>query len=219
MVLRLYFHQTSTWKSHYSVPLQHETAVHGFVIVRCSCPCMRSPAMPLHHSRIRARNPARAPKPQLNNHSKTKHETFASTKDDKRRIKHASFVARIEKSSHKPKKRRRPSKKLVTNLESLLDALPTLENSQKAAPNPAEGVMIRQKTLKSRPGAMKKKAKMERLEMERFNRNLARLADCPITVTEPVDGEAKSLAPHPTAGSWQALRKFITSTLDNTTTQ
>ena len=181
-------------------------------------PCICCVAMPLHHSRIRARIPTRATKPQLDSHSRTKDNTFASTKDDKRRIKHSSFVSRIEKASQKPKKRRRPSKKLVTNLGSLVDALPSLDKSQQSIPNRSEGMVIPQKTLKSRPGAMKKKAKLERIEIERFNRNLAQLADRPTTATEGqphVNTESKSLQPHPSTSSWQALRNFISTTMDH----
>ena len=178
--------------------------------------------MPLHHSRIRARIPARAPKPQLDSHSRIKEDTFAPTKDDKRRIKRSLFVSRIEKDSQRPRKRRRPSKKLVANLESLVDALPTVDDSQPHILNRLEGKIISQKTLKSRPGAMKKKAKLEKIEMERFNRNMAQLADRPTTTTggqAQVDAEATSLQPHPSASSWQALRNFIVTTMDHTTTK
>ena len=173
-------------------------------------------AMPLHTSRVRARIPSATSKSKLNNSPKTKGEVFASTKEDKRRIKHSSFVSRIEKPSQKTKKRRRPSKKLVANLESLGDALPDLDDPPHKNFSSTEGAVIRQRSLKSRPGALKKKAKLELLERDRFNRNMAQLAERPVAVgsqTVP-DAAADTLPPRDSMTSWKALRSFIASTMD-----
>ncbi|KAF2839457.1 hypothetical protein M501DRAFT_992417 [Patellaria atrata CBS 101060] len=99
--------------------------------------------------------------------------TFASSKRDKRIIKHSQFVSRIEKSKSKVQKRRRPSKKLVTNLESLADALEEIKEGEGGALEAIAQVQMRPKSLKSRPGALKKKAKVEEVEKDRFNKNMA----------------------------------------------
>lgn len=104
---------------------------------------------------------------------------FSTSKRDKQTIKHASFVSKIEKSSSKTTKRRRPNKKLVANLESLTDALPDIGEAGTADGEGAVEVgqaKIHRKSLKSRPGAMKKKEKLERMERERFNANLVQMS-------------------------------------------
>ncbi|KAI8933679.1 hypothetical protein NX059_009397 [Plenodomus lindquistii] len=105
---------------------------------------------------------------------------FASSKKDKQKIKHSSFVSKIEKSSTKTQKRRRPNKKLVANLESLADALPGLEGDGANGEIEIGQARITQKnpmkSMKSRPGALKRKEKLEKLEMDRFNKNLVQLA-------------------------------------------
>jgi hypothetical protein len=101
---------------------------------------------------------------------------FASSKKDKQKIKHSSFVSKIEKSSTKTQKRRRPNKKLVANLESLADALSGLEDAGLDGKVETGQAKIERKSLKSRPGATKRKAKLEKEEKERFNKNLVQLA-------------------------------------------
>jgi hypothetical protein len=96
-------------------------------------------------------------------------DSFINSKKDKRVIKHSAFINRIEKAHKKPLKRRRPSKKLVTTMESLADALPELELENG---NGGEG-KIKMKSLRSKPGAMKRKEKVERMERERFGRNFS----------------------------------------------
>ena len=71
-------------------------------------------------------------------------------------------------------KRRRPNKKLVTTLESLGDALDGVIEDGGVGEKVKDG-KIRHKSLKSRPGATKRKEKLERMERERFGRNLAQL--------------------------------------------
>jgi len=77
-------------------------------------------------------------------------------------------------------KRRRPNKKLVASLESLADALPGLENEEVDGEIEVGQAKVSQgkalKSMKSRPGALKRKEKLEKLEMDRFNKNLAQLA-------------------------------------------
>lgn len=113
--------------------------------------------------------PAALPKPD------DLESTFGSSKKDKQKIKHSSFVSKIEKSAAKGQKRRRPNKKLVANLESLADALPGFEEGEDGEVEVGQA-KIQRKSLKSRPGATKRKEKLVKTEMERFNKNLAQLA-------------------------------------------
>lgn len=99
-------------------------------------------------------------------------DSFINSKRDKRTIKSSAFLNRIEKAHTKPLKRRRPNKKLVTTLESLADALPDVEELVKGKERLDAGKMQMQ-SLKSRPGARKRKEKVERLERERFAKNMA----------------------------------------------
>lgn len=101
---------------------------------------------------------------------------IASSKRDKQKVKHSSFVSKIEKSGAKTQKRRRPNKKLVANLESLADALPGLEEGGADGEVEVGQAKIQRKSLKSRPGATKRKEKLAKIEMERFNKNLAQLS-------------------------------------------
>ncbi|KAI9745731.1 MAG: hypothetical protein M1818_001267 [Claussenomyces sp. TS43310] len=130
---------------------------------------------------------------------------FLSSKKDKRTIKHSSFVNRIEKANRKPLKRRRPSKKLVTTLESLADALPDA--------GPAEAVVgdakIKQKSMKTRPGATKRREKLEKMERDRFGKNMAQLTAGKPEVTADDDTKTST-----TASRWAALRGFISQTME-----
>ncbi|CBX97774.1 hypothetical protein IAQ61_001028 [Plenodomus lingam] len=105
---------------------------------------------------------------------------FVSSKKDKQKIKHSSFVSKIEKSSSKTQKRRRPNKKLVADLESLADALPGLDGEGANGEIEVGQAKVTQRnpmrSMKSKPGALKRKEKLEKLEMDRFNKNLVQLA-------------------------------------------
>lgn len=136
---------------------------------------------------------------------------FRTTKKDKRVIKHASFVSKIQKSSAKPHKRRRPSKKLVANLESLAEALPEPDTRT----NDASGQVniIKHKTLPHKPGALKRKEKMEKLERERFAKNMAQMASVQSTPAAAAPVEANA-AQDATSNRWAALRSFISQTME-----
>lgn len=150
--------------------------------------------------------------------------TFLSTKKDKRVIKHSAFVNRIEKVQKKSLKRRRPNKKLVTNLESLADALPGLEGLEEKGNGEGK---IKQKTVRTRPGAMKRREKAEKLERERFDMNMAQLMgttsqerlsampDLGETVSlGQTDRDAASSKTTTTQSRWAALRGFIAQTME-----
>jgi hypothetical protein len=136
--------------------------------------------------------------------------SFSNTKDEKRRLKHTALVSRIEKAHKKPLKRRRPSKKLATTLESLVDALPDTEHG-KTKEDAIEGARIRHASLKSRPGALKRKEKLEGVERERFQRNMALMASAPAGNVQAADG-SKGVTIG-TADRWAALRGHIQSSM------
>ncbi|KAF3483765.1 uncharacterized protein GIQ15_03089 [Arthroderma uncinatum] len=155
---------------------------------------------------------------------------FHNSKKDKRLIKHSSFISKIEKSRKKPLKRRRPSKKLIANLDSLANALPD------AGDGDDDGVsthnidgntqvnVIKHKSLKHRPGAMKRKEKLDRIERDRFAKNMGQLAagikaDMDTTADtstgmQAVNGVNASTGGESTSARWAALRSFISQTMD-----
>ncbi|CZT49851.1 uncharacterized protein RSE6_10747 [Rhynchosporium secalis] len=153
-------------------------------------------------------------------------DSFINSKKDKRIIKHSSFLNRIEKAHQKPLKRRRPSKKLVTTLESLADALPDVGELVKEAKGGGEGKM-KMASLKSKPGARKRKEKLERMERERFTKNMAVIMvggqeekSIPRIgmAVDAVDGVAvsASVAPvlNPTVNRFAALRAWVNANME-----
>ncbi|KAI9367987.1 ribosome biogenesis protein SLX9-domain-containing protein [Aspergillus egyptiacus] len=135
-------------------------------------------------------------------------DDFRTTKRDKRLIKHSSFVSKIEKSSAKSNKRRRASKKLVTNLESLADALPDAESELKDS---SQVNLIKQKTLKHKPGAMKRREKLEQMERDRFAKNMAQMSTIQPTPAANQDADAANSVSNRLA----ALRGFISQTMEH----
>ncbi|KAB5551180.1 ribosome biogenesis protein SLX9-domain-containing protein [Coniochaeta sp. 2T2.1] len=153
-------------------------------------------------------------------------DAFLDNKRDKRLIKHSALLSKIEKSATKKKelKRRRPNKKLVATLESLGDALDDIVVDSREEQQAKEG-RVKHKSLKSRPGALKKKERIVKGEMERFGRSLAQLAAVPaggnggMEVEETAgekkeDGEKETQQPASTANRWAALRGFISATME-----
>ncbi|KAI9697695.1 MAG: hypothetical protein M1836_004645 [Candelina mexicana] len=132
---------------------------------------------------------------------------FSSSKKDRRTIKHASFISKVEKTHAKPTKRRRSSKKLVANLESLADALPNTSETQTRDTITGD-IKIRHRSLRSRPGAMKRKEKLEKLERERFGKNMAQMRG--LSSTDGTSDTAQST----TWNRWAALRGFIAQTME-----
>ena len=128
---------------------------------------------------------------------------FRTTKQDKQRVKHSTFVSRIEKPHIKNSKKRRSSRKLLTSLESLASALPDASPIGAASSTKNKG-MITHKSLKSKPGALKKKARIEELERDRFSKNLAQMTD----------GQSPAPEGSSTAPRWAALRVSIRFPLD-----
>ncbi|KAF9873831.1 hypothetical protein CkaCkLH20_08565 [Colletotrichum karsti] len=157
-------------------------------------------------------------------------DSFLTSKKDKRTMKHSAFVSKIDKANKKPAlKRRRPSKKLVATMESLADALPELDDDEASLGQLAREGKVRHKSLKSRPGALKRKEKVVRGEMQRFGASMAALASVPpvnggvaaAPVPAAADGDevvmAGADAPAETsanAGRWAALRRHISTTME-----
>lgn len=142
--------------------------------------------------------------------SKSSESLFATSKKDKRRIKHAQLISKVTKPGTTKQRRRRPNKKLVTTLDSLADALPDdLEESDPtdatAAGNTAADQVnvIRRKSLKSKPGAMKRRQKLDNDERDRFAKNMAQM--------NVASGTGSAVS---SADKFKALRGFIAQTLE-----
>ncbi|MCJ1423458.1 hypothetical protein MMC29_001341 [Sticta canariensis] len=131
---------------------------------------------------------------------------FRATKRDKRTIKHSALLSRIEKSKPSSKKRRvrRPSKKLITNLQSLVGALPDVSETKngQAIFGDAE---IKHTSLKSRPGALKKMETVIAMEKEIFNKNMARMIQ---------HDDVNDKTEYDTGKRWAAIRGSIQRTMD-----
>lgn len=139
-----------------------------------------------------------------NKSTRTNESLFATTKEDKRRIKHAQLMSKVTKVSAPKPKRRRPNKKLVTTLESLAAALPDdIEETAIDASVADQVHVIKRKSIKSRPGAMKRRQEIDNKERDRFAKNLAQM-NVPSTTTTTVSA----------ADKMKALRGFISQTLE-----
>ena len=144
--------------------------------------------------------------PRLSKDRREDRSAFRATKRDKRTIKHSALLSRIEKSKPSSKKRRvrRPSKKLITNLQSLVETLPDVlerKNGETLFGDPG----IKHTSLKSRPGALKKKEKLIAMEKEIFNKNMARMIQ---------HDDVNDKTEHDTAKRWAAIRGSIQRTMD-----
>ncbi|SCN90534.1 uncharacterized protein FFE2_06991 [Fusarium fujikuroi] len=165
-------------------------------------------ARTLRHQRVTGQIHPQAPQKVFRDDAAVT-DSFLSSKRDKRLIKHSSFVSRIQSARiSKSTKRRRPSKKLAANLESLADALPELEEGAEV-----EQGKVRHKSLKSKKGALKRKERVVKGEMERFGVSMARLTQQDGAAVQKVETEEKT-APAPTANRWAALRGYISSTME-----
>lgn len=146
-------------------------------------------------------------------------DDFRTSKKDKRTIKHSSFISKIEKNSKKAPQKRRASKKLAT-LDSLADALPDADTEEQQQDPNSQVNIIKQKTLKHKPGAEKRRQNLEKLERDRFARNMAQMTAMDTTqeAAAPTTTEgASSTATEETNGTanrWAALRSFISQTME-----
>jgi hypothetical protein len=148
----------------------------------------------------------------LNYPSTPSNSAFSTTKKDKRVIKRSLLLSRIQKSAPKSGlKRRRPSKKLVTTLESIANALPSVSPSSShkdGTVKPTGAIVENSASLKSKPGVRKKREKMEKQERERFGKNLA-------VLSQARGNEATPEEQHTTGTSerWVALRAHIEASM------
>ncbi|ETI29048.1 hypothetical protein G647_01501 [Cladophialophora carrionii CBS 160.54] len=191
---------------------------------------------PLRQPSSRNAQPTKSILKNPSNHSSqnaaaTSGSLFPSSKKDKRRIKHAQLIHKVTKSSERKPKRRRPNKKLVTTLDALADALPHSEETGDdltetkivtAGKRPQDQVnIIKRKSIKSRPGAMKRRENVDRGERDRFAKNMAQLASASSDAAAGKgdmedDGSvsSKPAAIPSTSERWAALRGFISQTLE-----
>ena len=144
--------------------------------------------------------------PRLSTDLRVDRSAFRATKRDKRTIKHSALLSRIEKSKPSSKKRRvrRPSKKLITNLQSLVEALPDVSETKNGETIFGDAV-IKHTSLKSRPGALKKKETLIAMEREMFNKNMARMIQ---------HDDVNDKTEYDTGKRWAAIRGSIQRTMD-----
>lgn len=123
-------------------------------------------------------------------------------------MRHSLLISKARKSAGVTKtlKRRRPSKKLVTTLEGLEDALPQLEE-QIVKANTGQSAQSGFKSLGSKPGVRKKREKIVREERERFGKNLAVLS-----MAKPASAEAGGERSD-TSNRWAALRAHLQTSM------
>lgn len=139
---------------------------------------------------------------------------FPTTKQDKRLIKHAQLMSKVAKSAAPKPRRRRPNKKLVTTLDALADALPDDETADTTGPSgsrPEDQVnVIKRKSVKSKPGAMKRREALDKTERDRFAKNLAQMAG----KSNDNATSSQTALPPKTEDRWKALRGFIAQTME-----
>lgn len=115
-------------------------------------------------------------------------------------MKHARLMSKVTKATTSKPRRRRPNNKLVTTLDALASALP--DNEEVGGSDARDQVnIIKRKSMKSRPGALKRREKLDKGERDRFTKNMAQMA-----TTKSQTGD--------TSDKWAALRVFISQTLE-----
>lgn len=197
----------------------------------------QAPTAPTKRKTIRAKAAERLANPlaprKVHRPTAQVDDAFIESKRDKRLIKHSSFVSRIQKPSaltatqRKNLKRREKHRQAAasTSLTSLSDALPSLTADEVRAGETEAAGKVRHKSLKSTPGALRKKERLVRGEMERFGLSLAQLStvqetprqqgEAEMVDVEDKDGEEENRAPvQSTANRFAALRGFISATME-----
>ncbi|KAM0463164.1 hypothetical protein ACHAPV_003291 [Trichoderma viride] len=189
-------------------------------------------ATALRHARITNSIHPLAPQKTFRENAST-NDSFLSSKRDKRTIKHSSFVSRVaattsSRISKKALKRGGRSKKSTTlnSLDSLADALPELAAGEGAAE--ILSGKIRHESLRSKKGALKRKERLLKGEMERFGVSMAQLSSMPAqrqngsqfaekaaVPTASASSNPSASAPAPAVSNrWAALRGYISATME-----
>ncbi|CRG91186.1 hypothetical protein PISL3812_08234 [Talaromyces islandicus] len=182
--------------------------------------CMRSLHVTLHPADQLKKAPVRpASRKASSGRGSVNHGLFndelRTSKKDKRVIKHSTFMAKVAKAHKTTPKRRRPSKKLVATLDSLADALPDAEHQDHQPELAGQAHIIKHKTLKNRPGAMKRKEKMEQLERDRFMKNMSQMNTVESNTATPQTAIPNATESNSTTSRWAALRGFISQTMEH----
>ncbi|KAL8941251.1 MAG: hypothetical protein Q9216_002354 [Gyalolechia sp. 2 TL-2023] len=154
-------------------------------------------------TRSTASNPIRHTHPKARS-------SLPTSKKDKRTIKHSALISRIEKSKPQTERRKRSAKKLIASLASLADALPAAHDAE---PVETATTTIKHRSLKSKPGAMKKKEKIITMEKDRFNKNMAQMASWQPSSADRQDACNQTPA-NDASTKWAALRTFIQQTME-----
>ncbi|KAL1868914.1 hypothetical protein Daus18300_005750 [Diaporthe australafricana] len=196
-----------------------------------------APTAPTKRKSLRAKATERLANPlaprKVHRPSAQVSDSFIESKRDKRLIKHSSFVSRITKPAAKTPTQRKNLKRrekarqaqASTSLSALSDALPSLTADEVQAGETETSGRVRHKSLKSAPGALRKKDRLVRGEMDRFGRSLAQLSSVreqPVVPAQQTemdvelkDGEEENRAPvQSTANRFAALRGFISATME-----
>ncbi|KAL8415110.1 hypothetical protein RB594_006083 [Gaeumannomyces avenae] len=165
---------------------------------------------------------ARAPPPAISSSG----PLFPDTKRDRRLVKKSTFLGQIRSKSGASggvTKRRRPSKKLVADLDSLAAALPELDDDDDDDAGPQQRQQqqpgkVRIKSIRHRPGALKRKEKLVRAETQNIGRSLAFLSGLDGKAADGAGagggGVVAPAASAPTANRWAALRAHISGTME-----
>ncbi|KAH0611338.1 uncharacterized protein H6S33_010603 [Morchella sextelata] len=140
------------------------------------------------------------------------------TKKAKLHTRRTTFISRITKPTTHPsaRSRRRATKALQNTLVTELDSLAFALDDAIVAKSVAEGEDgVGRKSMKSRPGAMKRKEKVVRNECERFGKNLAIMSAGMAAAAVAVGGEGEGEGVGVRRPStWEALRGFIEGTME-----
>jgi hypothetical protein len=132
---------------------------------------------------------------------------FTTTKKDKRLMKHSMLMSKVHDAGVKKQKRRRPGKKLVTDLEALGDALQHVAGHDHDQDQSRAAQM---KNVREGRGQAKRREKLVKEERARFGQNMAVLSATNAAST-PNDANAHN---HATGGGrWAALRAHIQATM------
>ncbi|KAL7924410.1 ribosome biogenesis protein SLX9 domain-containing protein [Trichoderma austrokoningii] len=182
-------------------------------------------ATALRHARITNSIHPLAPQKTFRQNASTS-DSFLASKRDKRTIKHSSFVSRVAsttsarvskrtlKRGGRNNKKTKPTTTL-SSLDSLADALPELAAGEGAAE--ILSGKIRHQSLRSKRGALKRKERLLKGEMERFGVSMAQMSNMPTQggSQTTVDSSNKSApAPASAPNRWAALRGYISATME-----